>query len=144
MRLAVIFMLFGLLYSCNEYSVPQDVLRNFVHYRFSNNQSKDYILEQTSGVLREKILTMSEDDFNKFINVKNLKKKKFKISYTKCSENKCFITYFLSYDILNEGKKRFSVEIKKIAELEKDLGVWKISDVNNVKTYYDSKEHIFP
>ncbi|MBT3584967.1 MAG: hypothetical protein HN509_08675 [Halobacteriovoraceae bacterium] len=137
-----IFLVFS---SCTKKKTPEEMLTDFVNYRFSSNQDRQTILEKTTGGLNVKIASMSDDEFAAFVDLKGFRKKKLKINLKKCTEKQCFITYTLGYDQKireNEKKEPFSVEIKKIAELHLDSGIWKVNDVNNVKTYYNSQENI--
>ncbi len=130
-----------LLFSCTKKEGPEDVLSNFVNYRFEDNQSKAYLLERSSGDLYERIDGMNEEDLGKFLNT-NFEKKKFRIVLKQCEELKCFITYTLAYNTLKQSKPDFRVEVKKIAEVVFVDGRWKINEVNNVKAYYEGKEPI--
>lgn len=135
-------LFFCLFYSCSKDSSSEEVLKSYVKYRFSPSQSKANLLEKTTGELNFKIKNMSDEEFESFVSMEKYKMRKFEINLKRCSESQCYITYTLSYDQYTDGKRTFESEIKKIAEVQKTNGKWKLSDVSNVKTYIDSKEEI--
>lgn len=136
-------LVFSFLFSsCTKKSNSEDVLKGYVKYRFSPAQSKEVLLEKTTGSLKERISTMSEDEFKDFVSMEKFKMRKFVINLKRCSDDQCFITYTLSYDQYQEGERKYENEVKKIAEIRKQEDGWKIADVSNVKTYIDSKEEI--
>ncbi|MBL6988211.1 MAG: hypothetical protein ISR65_00445 [Bacteriovoracaceae bacterium] len=133
------------LFGCSGVNTPEGVLNKYINYRFSKDQDRDKLLAMTSGQLNKQLLEKDEAAFEEFAQgVRDLKKKKFSIILKKCDEQKCYITYLISYDVIKEGSKKYNVEVKKIAELEKISGNWKVTDVNNLKTFIDSKESITP
>lgn len=137
------FIFFSFFSSCSSRKNPEEVLRNYVNYRFSGHQDKDYILKQTTGPLYDSINLQNDEDFEKFcMDVKNYRKKKFSINIQECSETHCSITYVIKYNVIKDKIKAYSIDVKKIAELELEDNKWKISDVSNIKTYIDSKQQI--
>ncbi|MCO4794666.1 MAG: hypothetical protein KC493_13190 [Bacteriovoracaceae bacterium] len=128
--------------SCTKKGNSEDVLKGYVKYRFSPTQSKDELLGRTTGTLNDKITEMNEEAFKDFVSMEKFKMRKFEINLKRCSEDQCFITYTLSYDQYQDGKRQYENEVKKIAEIRKIEESWKIADVSNVKTYIDSKEEI--
>ena len=134
----ILFSLFFLI-SCTKKQSAEETLYSFVKYRFKENQSKDILLSQTTGILFKKIEDMDADTFKKFITNKQLKLKKYKVDLIKCTDIVCFITYTLSYNQTDKSGPKYLTEIKKIAELQLEGGLWKIADVSNIKTYIDSK-----
>jgi hypothetical protein len=128
--------------SCTKKSSSEDVLKGYVKYRFSPAQSKDVLLEKTTGTLKDRISTMTEDEFKSFVSMGKFKMRKFVINLKRCSDDQCFITYTLSYDQYQDGQRKYENEVKKIAEIRKQEDGWKIADVSNVKTYIDSKEEL--
>ncbi len=132
----------SLFFGCNSQKGPEETLRNFVNYRFSSSQDKGKTLSYVTGTLEEKIVEMSDEDYKLFEKTTEYKKKKLRINLKKCTENQCFITYTLSFFKKTGEQKSASLEVKKIAELKKTDKSWKIADVNNIKTYIESKEPI--
>lgn len=128
--------------SCTKKSSSEDVLKGYVKYRFSPAQSKDVLLEKTTGSLKDRISAMTEDEFKDFVSMEKFKMRKFVINLKRCSDDQCFITYTLSYDQYQDGQRKYENEVKKIAEIRKQEDGWKIADVSNVKTYIDSKEEL--
>jgi len=139
----ILFIFCGVTFiSCNSQKGPDETLRNFVNYRFSSSQDKEKTLSYTTGSLNEELAKMSDEDYNTFADINDYKKRKLKINLKKCAEDQCFITYTLSFYKKDAKEKTASVEVKKIAELSKTEDGWKIADVNNVKTYIESKKVI--
>ena len=82
---------------------------------------------------------MKEDDLEDLFKVDKYRKRNFKIISEKCSEEKCFMTYVLEYDVLTAQKTRdFVSEVKKIAELQRINQEWKIANIDNIKTFIDA------
>jgi hypothetical protein len=150
-RYLITFTILLLLSACNFDNSPESSLRHFVNYRFSSGQSRDQLLELTTGKLNQDIKQMDDATFEKFIQTSNLASKKLKISLNNCQEERCFITYTLNY--LQDYKKTkgqskeksgYDIAVKKIAELHFVDGDWKIASVNNIKTSINSNETITP
>lgn len=74
----------------------------------------------------------------------NVKKADTKIINSKCESSKCIVTFIVdyTYQFKEEGTKSYKNEVKKIAEVEKVDGDWKISNVTNLKTYIEAQEPI--
>ena len=138
LSLALILLFAG----CNKESTPESALEDFINYRFENGQSREDILEMTTGVLNEKLSAMSEEDLNKFTDVKNLSKRRLKVLIKNCEEDTCYLTYVLRYVQGKEAPRDYSVEVKKIAQVNKVEEKWLLSDVSNVKTYIESKKEL--
>lgn len=115
---------------------PEDALREYISYRFTQGQSKEKLLDLTTGEVRAKVESLTDEQFKRYINTSVYRLKNVKVVLKSCSETQCSITYIISYDKA-EGEPQLS-EIKKIAELEKIDGHWKIKDVSTVKTYFES------
>jgi hypothetical protein len=135
-----------LLISCKKENNAEGSLKSFINYRFSKNQNKEGILEKMTNPLKEKYETLTPEEFDQLLLTTNLKVTRLKILNSNCEkEEVCYVTYLLNYDTFNEkNEKSFSTELKKIAELRLVDKQWKIADVNNVRTYHDSKEEIAP
>jgi hypothetical protein len=74
-----------------------------------------------------------------FIN--NVQQNSFKVLSKSCQENKCFLTYSISFKTTVESS-HFQSEVKKIAEIQLVDGRWLIAEVSNVKTYHEAMEPI--
>lgn len=123
---------------------PESALKSFIESRMGKVVTKDFILERVGGKLRQSLENISDEEFAKFVDLRNVNKDSFKILTKSCQEKQCFITYSISYTTLNDNKPAFTTEVKKIAELQNDNGRWLISDVTNVKTYHEALEPINP
>jgi hypothetical protein len=117
---------------------PEDVLREFIIYRFSMGQTKDKLLDFTAGDMRAKIERLDDEQLKRFNNVGMYKFKNFKVVLKSCNNTVCSITYILSYNKIEKDKPSLLNEIKKIAEMEQINGSWKVKDVATVKTYFES------
>jgi len=116
---------------------PEEVLREYVTYRFSPGQTKEKLLEFTTGETSSKVESLTEDQFKSYINTGVYRLKNIKVVLKSCTENTCSITYILSYN-RTQGEPLLN-EIKKVAELELVEGSWRIKDVSTVKTYFESE-----
>ena len=126
---------------CSKQAGPGQVLANFVNYRFSPEQKREYFLSTTTGKLHQFIQGMSHEDFAAYASVP-IKKRRFKILRSQCSEQLCSISYFIKYDALEGLQRAAVVEAKKLATLEKVAGDWKISDVSNIKEFHRAENSI--
>jgi len=144
MKLSLFCFLAIFIFSCNQKDGPVNTLKKYIDYRFSSEQSKEGILEKTTGKLHDYVSVLEGNTLDAFMKSRNVKKKKLSIKSKKCTEDICFITYIVAYNHFSEGKNTFDIEVKKIAELRLIEDVWKIYDVNNVKTYMESKEELAP
>ncbi len=133
------------LLSCQEDNLnPESALKSFVESRIGNVVTKEFVLERVTGNLQQSLVNISDEEFMKFADLRNLKKDSFKILSKSCQEKKCFITYSVGFATSNQDKPVFNTEVKKIAELVFDNGKWLISDISNIKTYHESLEPINP
>ncbi|MCP4913698.1 MAG: hypothetical protein GY909_11335 [Oligoflexia bacterium] len=131
--------------SCNTKKSPEATLQEFVNYRFKDSQSRDDMLDLVTGKVADRIRTMSEEDFKKFVETQTLSKRKFKVNIKNCEKigkrDICYLTYTVGYkDSLSDSSYR--VETRKIATLENIDKEWRIADVNNVKTAIDTQDAI--
>lgn len=141
MKILSVFLLLFMI-SCNKESTPESALEDFINYRFESGQSKEDILEMTTGPLYEKLSSLTEEELQKFTDVKDLSKRKLKVLIKNCEEDTCYLTYVLRYVKGNETPRDYSVEVKKIAQVNKVEEKWLLSDVSNVKTYIESKKEL--
>lgn len=123
---------------------PEAALKNFIEIRIGNVVPRDAILEKVTGKMKQSLENISDEDFEKFSDLRNVKKSSFKILSKSCQEKTCYITYSISYETIKEDKTFFSSEVKKIAELVQEKENWLIADVSNIKTYHESLEPINP
>lgn len=134
-----------LLTSCLEdNSSPESALKNFVEARMGTTVTREYILERVTGKMRQSLENISEEEFAKFSDLRNVKKDSFKVLSKSCQEKKCFITYSVGYQTMEKDKTSFVSEVKKIAEIQSENGKWLIAEVSNIKTYHEALEPINP
>ena len=122
--------------SCSKPSPPEESLKAFINYRFSNNQTREGILKMLTASLYDSINDIDAESFKKNYLSKKYEIKSFKINISNCvNDTKCFLTYTLKYYELKNNDKIRKFEIKKIAELISiENQKWKISDINNIKS----------
>lgn len=123
---------------------PESALKTFVESRMGTVVTRDFVLERVTGKMKESFENMTEEDFAKFADMRNIKSNSFKILSQSCQEKKCFITYSTGYITSDSDKSTFTSEVKKIAELLQVDGKWLIADVSNIKTYHEALEPINP
>lgn len=140
-----IFPLLVFLTSClQDNHSPEGALKNFVESRMGSVVTRDFILERVTGKMRQSFENMSDEDFAKFADLRNIKRDSFKILSKSCQEKRCFITYSTAFVTKEEEKSVFTSEVKKIAEIVSVDGRWLIEDVSNIKTYHEALEPINP
>lgn len=129
-----------------EDTTPEGALKTFATARIGNIVEKDFILSRVTGNLKASLEEISDEDFNKFADMRNVKQNSFKILTSNCQNEvtKCNITYSLGYKTEENDKAIFSSEVKKVAELSLEDGKWLISDVTNIKTYHESLDPLTP
>lgn len=128
--------------SCTKKLGPEETLREFIDYRFSDNQKTEKIMSYLDGDILEETQQMDEGQLKEFLETEKFKKSSFKVIHSNCNADKCFLTYILKY-IESKDVEKSETEVKKIAELRKvDENAWKIFDITNVKTYIENKETI--
>jgi hypothetical protein len=139
------YILFALmlLVACTEKSLtPEGALKVYIDNRFDHKIESTELASYFTGAMLEKLSGMDEEDFTSFLNTKGLKKKKFKILSKSCEDQKCFLTYTLSYRSTIEGGDKFDSKVKKVVELWQEATGWKIAEINNIKTFHKAKEAI--
>lgn len=127
--------------SCQKESSPESALETLVSTRFSSSSRSD-VLKVVTGKLKNQIESMDEKKVEHFLDSEGLKKRKLKITLKNCEKDKCFLTYVLKYDDVRPQGSKFEIEVKKIAQIDLVGESWLVSDINNLKTYIDSKDPI--
>ncbi len=123
---------------------PEAALKSFVEARIGTVVTREYVLERVTGKMRQSLENISDEEFGKFADLRNVKKESFKLLSSSCQLKTCYLTYSISYQTSKEEKTAFTSEVKKIAELVNEEGRWLIADVSNIKTYHESLEPINP
>ena len=140
-------LLFVLLFvvSCLKTDLsPEAALKDFVDSRVGQVIDKKFVLDRVTGKMLQSFENMSDEDFLKFADMKNVKADSFKILSKSCQDKKCFLTYSIGYQTKQADKTQFVSEVKKIAEMVMLDNKWLIADVTNIKTYHESVEPINP
>jgi len=125
-------------------TTPEIALKDFVEARIGKIASREFVTERVTGAMKVNLEGMSEEDFNKFADLRHARKESFKIISKSCQDKKCFLTYTISFSTKQDDKQIFTSEVKKIAELQWIEGKWYIADVSNLKTYHEALEPINP
>jgi hypothetical protein len=125
---------------------PEAALKSFVEARMESVVTREFVLDRVAGKMKQSLENISDEEFAKFSDLRNIKKESFKVISKSCQEKVCFLTYSVSYRTQESEKNKtiFISEVKKIAELVNENGKWMISDVSNIKTYHESLEPINP
>lgn len=134
-----------LLVSCQQPESAEGSLRKYVKYRFSSDQTRDGVLIWLSEPLLEQYQELTDEDFDRLTKMDNLRFKGMRILNSDCTDKSlCYLTYTIKYETFSNENKTFATEVKKIAEMKKTESRWKISNINNIKTFHDSKKEIDP
>jgi hypothetical protein len=123
---------------------PESTLQSFVESRMGNVVTREFILEQVTGKMKQSLENITEEEFTKFSDLRNVKKDSFKVLSKSCQGKTCYLTYSVSYQTVDNDKASFTSEVKKIAEIVNENGKWLIADVSNIKTYHEALEPINP
>lgn len=130
-----------------EDTTPEGALKTFATSRIGHVVDRDFILSKVTGNLKASLENVSQEEFEKFADMRNIKQDSFKILTKSCieEEKKCNITYSLAYKTEENNKSVFSSEVKKVAVLiQQEDGTWLISDVTNIKTFHESLDPLSP
>jgi hypothetical protein len=137
------FILLFVFASCTKNELgPEAALKDFVESRIGKVIDRDFVLERVGGKMLQNFKEMSQENFDKFADMKNIKSNSFKVLSKSCEQSKCFIRYSVSYVTMIKEKAQFSSEVQKIVELIQVEKKWLIADVSNIKTYHESFEPI--
>lgn len=139
-KILLITLCFFTLACMDENHTPEGALKEFVDARIGKMVTREYVLERVSGKMKQSFENMSDEDFVKFADLRNVKRSSFKVLSKSCQEKKCFLTYLIGY----KTNEEFISEVKKIAELSHIDGKWYIEDISNIKTYHESIEPLNP
>ncbi|MGE0207365.1 MAG: hypothetical protein AB7R69_05960, partial [Candidatus Babeliales bacterium] len=131
MKILSLLSLFFLISCVADKKTPEGALREFVESRYGNIIPREFVLERVTGKLKASFENMSDEDFQKYADLRNLKKQSFKVLSSSCQESRCYLTYLVSYSSIKDDKTEFVTEVKKIAELNLVDGKWLINDVSN-------------
>lgn len=142
MKFVAFVTILFLLNGCQKKNqTPEDSLKSYINRRLDGSLIKrDEILNLATGKYWSEVNALNDEEFTKFESLKNIKKNTLRLISSKCSDNNCFITYSLAYDTMENEKRAFSSEVKKVAEMKLEDGVWKIADINTIKTFHESIE----
>lgn len=144
-NITLIALVAAFFYGCSPGpSTPEGLLRMYVNDVTTKQVDKDYYLKYTAGELRESVEELDEEELSARSYLENVKKAQVEVLNKNCQEAKCVLTYVVSYDTYEKGKATFSAETKKLAEFLKVDDEWKISNVTNLKSFFEAKEPIEP
>ena len=140
MKLVFLSMFLVMFISCDKGAkTPEGLLKMYVNDLTSNASiSKDYFEKYTTGKLWESVVDLDEESFKKFISMSKVKNAKVQVSNKNCVASQCTLSYIVKYDTVEESKKTFKSEVKKVAILVQEGEFWKISEVSNIKTFIEA------
>lgn len=121
-------------------SGPDEVLQSYINDRFNKELTREDFKDYFAGEILQELEGLDEKVIGDLNEVKQAKKKKLAIDFKRCDEDKCFITYTLSYDAsakADASQTGVTVKVKKIAELRRLENEWKIFGITDIKTFYD-------
>ncbi len=147
MKFLLVLLVVGLV-SCDKGAkTPEGLIKLFVSEVTSKKVDKEFFEKYTTGKLLESVNQLEESEMEEFLDksMKRLTKvqnPKIEISNKVCAGEKCTVTYIVKFDFKNKEEGDFESEIKKVATVVKDGETWKISEVSNVKSYYNAQQPI--
>ena len=127
--------------SCVGKMDAEERLRKYLSLRLEGQvQKKEKVMEFLTGEMREDISGMTEEEFSQFsaLNIKKLGR--IDVIKKNCKDEVCFLTYTFKYSrpVFNENPQTardVDVEVKKVAKLERIEEQWKISAIDNTKSF---------
>ncbi len=141
-KLLILINVCFFLVGCEKNDQPEDVLSSYIEQFLSKSLSKSEALELLGKELKESVAQMDDSDYSGYLERNSFKKRSFRIILKNCHEDKCHITYILKYRQKTLDTKEYNIDIKKIAQIEKIEDQWKITDIENLKTFIDAKNSI--
>lgn len=130
-----------LILSCRQNKGPEDSLRDYINYAVSGNVSQQGFLDRSAGELLTQLEMMDAEEFEEYSKeMAHIDSKRVKINSSNCQEDRCSITYTVSYQANSNDKEIYKVEVRKNAELLRFEGVWKLSSINNIKSHYEGTD----
>ncbi len=145
---AIITLLLALLISTgctkktNSGKEPQDILAEYVSLTFSIGavSDKEKLLNLTANEVKESLSKINDLEFKRiFIDSKRTFNSLKLIDKRQISDDKISFTYELAYTDKSQEKEA-KVTNKKICNIIKVDGSWKISEVQNIKTFIENTE----
>lgn len=137
-------LLFLMAACLSDNQTPESALKSFVEARIGQVVTRDFMLERVTGKMQQVIENISDEEFQKFADMRNVQKGSFKVLSKSCQERKCFMTYSITMVTKEGDRSVYSTDVKKIAEIVNENGKWLIADVSNIKTYHEALEPINP
>lgn len=139
----LIFLLVFVIIGCTSKNTsPEGALINYIDVRFSGEIDIKKIGDFFIGPMLDKLNGLGEEELNVYFKPDGLKKRKVSVLSKSCEQTKCFLTYIISYDSDIAKDESYQSKVKKVVELWKEDGVWKIASINNIKTYHKSDQAI--
>ena len=126
--------IFFILFSCQKNTGPEALLGQFEPRMIQSDQGK----EDLEVFLNEEALQKYQYA-KKFEGVTLIKKIKF--IYSNCINDSCSYTYDITYKVEKSGGVSF-VDVRKQAVLKKIDELWKINDIEIIKSYIEYKKPI--
>lgn len=140
---AITILFLFLASACTSKRGPEETLREYISYAVSGDVSVEGFKSRSAGQLLERLNEMDEADFENYAQeMAHVDQNRIRIHSNTCDQERCSLTYTVTYDSKAEGEKIYQVEVRKIAELSKIEEVWKLSSINNVKSYYEGSREI--
>lgn len=139
---------FLVLTACDKGSkTPEGLIKNFVKEVTSSKVDMDFFKKNTTGELLKSVEELEPKELEELITssskrLAKVKKPQVEISNKVCAGEKCTVTYIVKFDFDGNKEGVFESEVKKIATVIKDGEYWKVSEVSNVKTYYNAQKPI--
>ncbi len=137
-------LLFLMVACLNDNQTPESALKSFVEARIGQVVTREFMLERVTGKMQQVIENISDEEFQKFADLRNVQRNSFKVLSKSCQEKKCFMTYSITFVTKEGDRSVYSSDVKKIAEVVNENGKWLIADVSNIKTYHEALEPINP
>ena len=134
--------------ACDKGSkTPEGLIRNFVDEVTSSKVDMEFFKKNTTGELLKSVEELEPSELEELLTnsskrLAKVKKPKVEISNKVCAGDKCTLTYIVKFDFDGKKEGMFESEVKKIATVVKDGEFWKVSEVSNVKTYYNAQKPI--
>jgi hypothetical protein len=144
MKKLLLLLLFVFVSCIENDRSPESALKDFVESRIGQVVDRSFVIERVTGKMLQSFENMSDEDFAKFADMRNIQTQSFKVLSKSCQEKKCFLTYSIAYLTRKDDKTQTSSEVKKIAEMVQVENRWLIADVSNIKTYHENMEPINP
>jgi len=124
--------------SCGLRDNPESLVSEYADWKWGEKvKTTEEFMGFFTGELLEKYSSMDIKEVQAMIAKNNARKGRIVFHGRECSGDRCLITYSVFYSVIKDSKNIVSGFAKKLGNLVRVDGRWKISSIKNLQTKYD-------